>query len=370
MAIWAMGALLGPIMGPALGGWLTDNLDWRWVFFINLPVGAIAFAGVVMFISGKKHDNPRPFDFFGFGAMSVFIGAFQLMLDRGPSQDWFSSTEVWTEAIVAGLAFYLFIVHSMTAKNPFFDRALLRDRNFVMGSFMGLFVGLLLYSSMALLPTMLEVLMGYPVVTTGIVTMPRGLGAFAAMIFLGQFNTKIDSRLSVFIGLCLCVLSGWQMTHFSLEMTSWSIVTSGIVQGLGTGMLFIPLTTVAFSSLSPTLRNEGSALFSLVRNLGGSAGISIIEALQSHNAEVAHADLAQHISPSDPVLHAYLPQQFNLNSAAGLSALNGEVSRQAAMVAYIDDFKLLMLLSLLAMPLLFLLRAPPKNAVTPHVAVE
>ncbi len=371
MAIWAMGAILGPILGPALGGWLTDNLNWRWVFYINLPVGILAFTGVVMFISGVRRDNPRPFDFFGFGALATFIAAFQLMLDRGPSQDWFGSQEIWTEAIVALIAFWLFVVHSMTAKHPFFDPGLLRDRSFLISTFMGLFVGLLLYSSMALLPTMLETLMGYPVVTTGLVTMPRGLGAFTAMILIGRLNNRLDARLLVLVGLLLCTVAAFQMSHFSLAMDSHLVVVSGLLQGLGTGLIFVPLSTLAFVTLNPNLRNEGSALFTLVRNMGGSAGISVIEAVQTHNSEVAHADLAQHISRSNPTLQAYLPPQFNLNSTAGLDAFNAEISRQSAMVAYVDDFKLLIFLSVAAMPLLLLLRAPAKKAAeTVEVVVD
>jgi DHA2 family multidrug resistance protein len=369
MAIWGMGAILGPIMGPALGGWLTDNLNWRWVFYINLPVGALALTGVMMFITGKKQDNPRPFDFFGFGSLAVFIAAFQLMLDRGPSQDWFSSKEIWTEAVVALIAFWMFFVHSATAKHPFFERALLRDRSFMISTFMGLFVGLLLYSSMALLPTMLETLMGYPVVTTGLVTMPRGLGAFAAMVLVGQINTRVDARFTVLAGLLCCTVAAFQMSHFSLQMDSRLVVISGVLQGLGTGLVFVPLAALAFTTLSPTLRNEGSALFTLVRNMGGSAGISVIEALQSHNSAVAHADMAQHISPSNPLLQAYLPSQFSLNTTAGLAALNQEVTRQSAMVAYVDDFKLLIFLSVAAMPLLLLLRAPEKKASAEPVEV-
>ena len=273
--------------------------------------------------------------------------------------------------MVALIAFWLFIVHSMTAKNPFFDRGMLRDRSFMISTLMGLFVGLLLYSSMALIPTMLESLMGYPVVTTGLVTMPRGLGAFAAMIFIGRLNNRVDGRLLVLVGLVLCTAAAFQMSQFSLQMDSRLVIVSGVLQGLGTGMIFVPLSTLAFATLSATLRNEGSALFSLVRNMGGSAGISVIEAVQTHNSEVAHADLAAHVSRSDPTLLAYLPSQLSLNSTAGLDALNGEITRQSAMVAYVDDFKLLIFLSVGAIPLLLLLRAPKKKpAETVEVIVD
>ena len=359
MAIWGAGAILSPIMGPALGGWLTDNLTWRWVFFINVPIGLLAYTGVWMFISNNKHDIPKKFDFFGFGALVVFIGAFQLMLDRGPTQDWLGSREIWTEMIVAGLALYLFTVHSFTAKNPFFDRALARDRSFVVATVVGFFLGILLYSSMALLPSMLEVLMGYPVVTTGLVMMPRGLGAFAAMFIVGQLVGRVDSRLLVAFGLFLSGLAAFQMSHFSLEMTSGPLVISALIQGLGTGLIFVPLTTLAFATISPIYRAEGSSVFTLVRNLGSSAGISIVVALQTSNVEAVHSGLVSHIVPGDPNLAMQMAgSALNPSTTAGAAALNGEITRQSAMVAYIDDFWLMVLITVAVVPLLFLMKAP------------
>jgi len=370
MAIWGMGALLGPIMGPALGGWLTDNFDWRWVFYINLPIGALAYLGVWMFISNNKHDIPKPFDFFGFGMLTVFIGGFQLMLDRGPTQDWFSSKEIWTEAIVAGVALYLFTVHSLTAKNPFFDRALIRDRSFVVATVVGFFLGILLYSSMALLPSMLEGLMGYPVVTTGLVMMPRGIGAFIGMFTVGRLVGRIDSRLLVALGMVLMGSAAWMMSRFSLDMNATPLIVSAVVQGLGTSMIFVPLTTLAFASLNPIFRAEGSSVFTLVRNLGSSAGISIVEALQTSNTEVAHNDLVRHFAPGDQAL-SLLPQALNPATTAGAAALNAEISRQAAMVAYIDDFRLMLIITVCTAPLLFFMKAPKAQKMDPeHAAME
>lgn len=372
MAIWGMGALLGPIMGPALGGWLTDNLDWRWVFYINLPIGVLAYLGVWMFISNNKHDIPKPFDFFGFGMLTVAIGAFQLLLDRGPTQDWFGSKEIWTEAIVAGVALYLFAVQSMTAKNPFFDRALIRDRSFVIATVVGFFLGILLYSSMALLPSMLEGLMGYPVVTTGLVMMPRGIGAFIGMFTVGRLVGKVDARLLVASGMVLMGVAAWMMSRFSLDMNATPLIVSAIIQGLGTSTVFVPLTTLAFASLNPIFRAEGSGVFTLVRNLGSSAGISIVEALQTQNVEVVHSGLVRHFAPGDQTL-SLLPQALNPTTAAGAAALNGEITRQAGMVAYIDDFKLMLIITVCAFPLLFLLRAPRAQGPKPdpeHVVME
>jgi DHA2 family multidrug resistance protein len=370
MAIWGMGAILGPIMGPALGGWLTDNLDWRWVFYINLPIGLLAWLGVWMFISNNKHDIPKPFDFFGFGMLTAFIGAFQLLLDRGPTQDWFGSGEIWTEAIVAGTALYLFIVHSLTARNPFFDRALIRDRSFVVATVVGFFLGILLYSSMALLPSMLEGLMGYPVVTTGLVMMPRGVGAFIGMFTVGRLVGKVDSRLLVASGMLLMGSAAWMMSRFSLDMDATPLIVSAVIQGLGTSTVFVPLTTLAFASLNPIFRAEGSGVFTLVRNLGSSAGISIVEALQTNNVEVAHNDLVRHFAPGDQTL-SLLPQGMDPLTAAGAAALNGEITRQAGMIAYIDDFKLMLIITVCAAPLLLLLKAPKAQTMDPqHAAVD
>jgi DHA2 family multidrug resistance protein len=370
MAIWGAGAILGPIMGPALGGYLTDNLTWRWVFYINLPIGALAWMGVWTFISNNKHDIPKPFDFFGFAALAVFIGAFQLMLDRGPTQDWFGSPEIWTEAIVAVTALYLFIVQSLTAQHPFFDRALIRDRSFVVATVMGFALGILLYSSMALLPSMLEGLMGYPVVTTGLVMMPRGIGAFIAMFVVGRLVNKVGARALVSAGLILSAIAAWQMSHFSLQMNSTPLIISAVIQGLGTGMIFVPLTTLAFASLNPIYRAEGSSVFTLVRNLGSAAGISIVEALQTHNVEVVRSDLVRRFSPGDQTL-ALLPQALSPATTGGAAALDAEVTRQSAMVAYIDDFRLMLVITVIVAPLLFLMKAPrAQNVETEHVVME
>src|ERR1700761_1992132 len=372
MAIWGMGALLGPIMGPALGGWLTDNLEWRWVFYINLPIGVLAYLGVWTFISNNKHDIPKPFDFFGFGMLTIFIAAFQLVLDRGPTQDWLGSKEIWTEAIVAGTALYLFIVHSATAKNPFFDRALIRDRSFVIATVVGFFLGILLYSAMALLPSMLEGLMGYPVVTTGVVMMPRGLGAFIGMFTVGRLVGKVDARLLVASGMILMGSAAWMMSRFSLDMDATPLIVSAIIQGLGTSTVFVPLTTLAFASLNPIFRAEGSGVFTLVRNLGSSAGISIVEALQTNNVEVVHSGLVSRFSPGDQTL-SMLPQAMNPMTTAGAAALNSEITRQAAMVAYIDDFKLMLIITVCAAPLLLFLKAPKAQGAKPdpeHVVME
>ncbi|MGH7023134.1 MAG: DHA2 family efflux MFS transporter permease subunit [Caulobacteraceae bacterium] len=368
MAVWGAGALLGPIFGPALGGWLTDAFSWRWVFYINLPVGILALAGVLLFMSPGGGGKAKPFDFLGFGAIAVFVGAFQLTLDRGPSQDWLSSPEIWTYVVIGAMAFHVFLVQTLTSRHPFFDRALARDRNFVSCTTFGFFIGILLFSTMALLPVMMQQFMGYSALDSGLATMPRGVGSFAAMFFVGRLIGRVDTRLILLTGLSISTFSLWQMTHFDLDMNATPIIVSGLIQGVGVGLIFVPLSTLAFTTLPAGLRSEATALYTLARSLGSSVGISIMEALWTSNTQVVHAGLAANIGPANPVASAALGPGLGSGMPGGLAALNGEITRQAAMVAYIDDFKLMMLITLGCMPLLLFMRTPlPEGA---HAFVE
>ena len=371
MAIWGMGAILGPIVGPALGGWLTDAFSWRWVFYINLPLGLLAGLGVFSFI----HDGPRqaksPFDFTGFALLSLTIGAFQLFLDRGDNKAWFESTEIWIEASVAGIALILFIFHTLTANRPFIPLALFKDRNFASATMFGFFVGVLMFATLALLPPMLETLMGYPVVTTGLVTMPRGVGSLISMFIVGRMINRVDTRLMVGIGLTLSSISLLGMSGFSLQMDSRLVVTMGLAQGVGIGLVFVPLTTLGFATLDGRYRADGAGVFTLMRNLGASVGISIMQALLTENTQKVHSRLMENLRPDNPVATAALHGgPFSLTNPAGLAALEGEVSRQSAMVAYIDDFKMMFILGIAVLPLLLFMRPPRRGGGTPHVAME
>ena len=369
MAVWGMGVILGPIIGPALGGWLTDYYNWRWVFYINLPAGVLAAAGILIFIHETRHGHREPFDFFGFAALSIAIGALQLLLDRGELKDWFGSTEIWIEATIAALALYLFIVHTTTALDrSFLNRDLLKDANCICGTLLMFLVGIPLYGTMTLLPLMLQNLMNYPVVTTGLVTAPRGIGTMAAMFIVARLVGRVDTRLIILSGLLVTALAMWQMTGFSLQMGMGPIITSGVLQGFGLGFVFTPLSTVTFSTLPRHILTQGTAIFSLMRNIGGSIGISIVVALLAENTQTVHSRLVEHLRPDNPLAHTpYLAAPFSLSTTSGMAALNAEVTRQAQMVAYIDDFKMMMIIVLLAAPLLLLLRkpAPRKSAAVP-----
>ena len=359
MAVWVMGVTLGPIIGPALGGWLTEDYNWRWVFYINVPFGILAFLGILSFLPEGPIGKSR-FDFFGFTALSVGIGAFQIMLDRGQLKDWFSSTEIWVEATVAAVALYLFVIHMLTTtKTRFVSPALFKDRNFITGNLFIFIVGAVLFATLALLPPLLQDLLNYPVVTTGLVTAPRGMGTLVAMFIVGRMMGKVDTRLIIGTGFALTAMSCWQMTGFDLQMDSSKVVWSGISQGLGTGFVYVPLAAAAFATLSPALRNEGTAIFNLIRNLGSSIGISVVNTLLTRNTQIVHSTLGERVTRYSPLLHAPLPGgPASLRSLAGL---NATVTEQAAMIAYNNDFQLMMVLSLIAIPLVLLLR---KGAVT------
>ena len=360
MSVWGMGVILGPIIGPALGGWLTEDYSWRWVFFINVPVGLIAAAGILVFIRDTRHAHREPFDFFGFMTLSIAIGALQMFLDRGELKDWFGSTEIWVEATIAVLCFYLFIVHTATAgERSFLNRDLLRDANCIIGTILMFFVGIILNGTSVLLPTMLQQLMNYPVITTGLVTAPRGVGTMLAMFMVARLVGRVDTRLVILTGLALTVASLWQMTGFSLGMGMGLILTSGVLQGFGLGFVFTPLSIVTFSTLPRRTLTQGTAIFSLTRNIGGSVGIAIVEALLTENTQVVHSRLVEHLRPDNPLAQApYLMPPFSLTSPAGVAALNAEATRQAAMVAYVDDFKMMMIIVIFTLPLLLLLRRP------------
>jgi len=357
MALWGIGVVLGPTLGPMLGGWLTDNYSWRWVFYINVPFGILAVLGVLAYFPDTKHGR-KSFDFFGFATLSIAVGALQLFLDRGPIKDWFSSGEIRLEAALCALAFYMFVAHTLTARQPFIRLSLYRDRNFLTGNILIFVVGVTLFATLALLSPLLQGLLGYSVFQSGLVTAPRGAGTLLAMILVGRAVGRIDARLIIGTGLALTALSLWQMSHFSMQLPMASIVWSGAIQGLGTGIVYVPMAALTFATLPSVLRNEGTALFNLIRNIGSSVGISTVQGLLVRNTQVVHAALAQHLTPLLLAQHSV----GRVPGVATMAALNGEVTAQATMIAYLDDFYFMLLLTVLAMPLLFLVRKPPAAA--------
>lgn len=355
MAIWGAGIMVGPIIGPTLGGWLTETLNWRWVFFINLPVGIIAFMGCAAYLP-EVAKRVRRFDFFGFAMLSLGVGALQLMLDRGGEVDWFSAWETWIELSLAITGIWVFTVHLATAKEPFVDPKIFADRNFVTGLVLIFIVGIVLLASLALLPPMLSHVFGYSTISTGLVMAPRGVGTMISMLVVGRLVRMVDSRYLVIAGLLLTSVSLYMMTGFSPQMDSWPVISTGIIQGLGLGLVFVPLSTVAFATLEIRFRTDAASLFSLVRNLGSSIGISVVTLYLTRNVQINHQELSVFINPFNPDLQALLPG--SARDPATLQLLDGIVNQQALMISYNNDFKLMMMVTLFAIPLAMLLRKP------------
>src|SRR6266478_6476543 len=360
MALFGFGVMVGPVLGPVLGGWLTENYSWRWVFYINLPIGALAFLGITTFLQDTDRNAGVKLDWFGFGTLSLGIGALQVLLDRGEQLDWFGSGEIWIEAIVAASAFYLFLVHTFTADEPFVRPALFRDRNFAAGTLFIAIVGISYLASLALLTPYLQNLMNYPIVTAGLVMGPRGIGTMAAMMVVGQLVGRVDTRLLVAVGMGLTAWPMYEMTGWTPDVSQTTIIVNGLIQGAGLGFLFVPLSTVTLGTLPPEQRTEGAGLYNLSRNIGSSVGISVVASPLTQNTQANHADIVAHVTAVNRVFeNPTIAQFWNPVTDAGRAALDAMITQQAQIIAYIDDFKLLMIVTLAAIPLIIVFKKPP-----------
>ena len=356
MSSFGIGTMVGPIAGPILGGWLTENLDWRWVFLVNLPVGIVCFAGLWWLMPRVERGN-RPFDLPGWALIAIALAAFQLLLDRGEHVDWFNSAECWIEAGVAISALWMFGVHLATARRPLYPPAMLRDPNLLLGCLFMFALGLVQLAGLALLPTMMQTLFGYPVLTTGVVLATRGVGLMFAMMAAGRLVGRIGARPLITVGLIMLSYSLWMMTGWSLEMDSGPILLSGIVQGVAMGFIFLPLTVITFTTLPTRFRTDGAGLMNLSRNTGGSIGVAIATVVLSRTLQISHADLAAHLTPYNLAFDPTLLATYGEVGEAALRVVDGMVTRQATMIAFLDVYHMMLLMSLGAMPLIMLLRA-------------
>ena len=362
MALFGGGIMIGPILGPVLGGWLTDSFDWRWVFLVNLPVGVLATVMLLRFMpSGER--TQRKFDLFGFALLGIALASLQLMLERGHQLDWFDSVEIWVEAGLFVGALWMFVVHTVTGREPLFDRALFADRNFTLGLIFMVVTGVLLLAGLALLPPLLQRLYGYSVLQSGILTAPRGVGTLISMLAAGRLVGKIDLRVLVALGMGLMGWSMHMMTGFAIEMGKGPIIWSGLVQGLGLGLVFVTMQSLAFATLPAVYRTHAASLLNLSRNIGGSIGISLVATLLARNIQAAHADMASKVTEQVlPTISQGVVAQLGLPASSALAIVDAEINRQAAFIAYLDDFWIMMWLTFAAIPLVLLLRPvkPPK----------
>jgi DHA2 family multidrug resistance protein len=363
MALYGMGSMFGGIIGPALGGWLTEWLSWRAVFLINVPFGALACIGMYLFMPPSDKARSSRFDLLGFVLLSIFLAALQLVVDRGQQLDWFDSLEICVEATFMASFGYVFLVHIFTTGDPFIRPALFRDRNFLVGSVLSAMLGVLVFGSMPLIGIMLQQVLGYPVLLAGLVQAPRGVATMFSMIIAGRLAGKVDTRILLLIGM-MSTATGFEMfAGFSLDVDEARIILAGVMLAIGSGLIFVPLSTVVFSTLDPRLRNEGAALFALVRNIGTSVGISMLQVMTLRNAAIVQSRLGEGVRPDNPALRLKAPD-FDFSATQALAGMHQEIARQAMMVAYIDTFWFLLVLSVVAMPVIMLLR-PPRGKVEP-----
>ncbi len=371
MALFGLGVVVGPVLGPVLGGWLTEDYTWRYVFYINGPLGIIAFIGMMVFLPETPRSGPQKFDWFGFSTLSLAIGALQILLDRGEIKDWFGSSEIVIEALVAGSAFYLFLVHTFTAERPFMRPALFRDRNFSAGVIFSVVAFITLYASLALQPPYLQDLMNYPVFTAGLVMGPRGVGTMVATMVVGRFVGKVDTRLLLAIGLGFSAWAFYAMTGWTPDVSEQDIVITGLVQGAGFGVLFVPMSAVTLSTLAPEDRADGASVFSLSRSIGSSVGISAFTALLT---PIPRSTMPTSLPTSPPVNRAFedpgVAQFMSPLTAAGRAALDALVTQQAQIIAYIDDYKLLLIATLALFALLVIFKKTNGPAAHSTIAIE
>ena len=362
MALWTMGVMIGPIFGPILGGWLTENYSWRWVFYINVPFGVMTAFGLLTFLKETTYGKSVRLDWIGFGALSLAIGAFQTMLDRGETLDWFGSNEIIAEACLAGVGLYLFLVQFSLAPKPFLSPRLFKDRNFVVGITLYFTMGLIMYATLALLAPYLQTLMDYPVVTAGIVLAPRGAGLMLAALVCGRLIGKISARVLVGIGFATGAYALYEMTSWTPDVSEWTMISVGFLQGLSLGFLTIPINIITFATLPSLLRTEAAGIYSLMRNLGSAIGISVTGALLATNTQINHATIVDEVTPFNRALQTGAASRlWNPESVHGAAMLNQEITRQSQIIAYIDDFKLMLILAIVVLPLLLLTR-PPQTA--------
>ena len=325
------------------------------MFFINVPVGCLTLLGAYALIP-RTRIKAEPFDMVGFGLLALMLCALQLLLDRGTDQDWFNSTEIIVETGLAVAAFWMFVIHTVTARQPLLPMALFTDRNFMLANGFLLIVYGVLISGAALIPPMVQLLLGYDTLEAGMMIVPRGISMLLAMMFVGRLVGKVDARLLIFAGMVCVDGAQWMMTGFDLGMDQGPLIISGLIQGTGFGLVFIPLNLVAFSTLPPHVRTSGAAMWNLFRNVGGSVAIALFTALLARNLQVNHSDLAERLDMQHvPIADMGLFERMGMSTQVMLKTMDVEVNRQAMMIAYLDDFWLMAVLTLAMMPFVFFL---------------
>ncbi|MFO1319110.1 MAG: DHA2 family efflux MFS transporter permease subunit [Burkholderiales bacterium] len=342
MALWGLGSVTGSFIGPTLGGYLTEYLSWHYVFYINVPFGVLSLVGIVLFVPETRRNPSHPLDWTGFLTLALAIGSFQLMLDRGGQLDWFESPEIVIEACLSTLGMYLFVAHSMTSRAPFLDVKLIVQRHFFLGLCFVFLYGLLTIPPIVLMPPFLQDIQGYPVDTIGLLQAPRGLGMIGAMMLSGRLTERLDPRLMIGAGLLCLAWAAAEMSTWNAAVGTWPLVWTNLVQGIGGGIIMVPIQSIAFPGVPPERRTEAAAVFNLVRSIGASIGVSTALALFVRQSGATRSRLAEQITDYNQALR--LDGQhggWSLHTLKDIASLDRMVDVEAAMISYTMDFRLL-----------------------------
>ncbi len=359
MAVFGLGVVVAPIIGPTLGGWITDNYSWRWIFYINIPIGILAVFMVKTFVQDPpyiRNQKPGGIDYLGFGLMALALGTMQLVLDKGQEEEWFASSFIVWMTVLAIVAAVVFVVWELRSREPIVDLRVLANRNFAVGTSLMIVMGIVLYGTIAMLPLFLQTLMGYPAVESGMAVSPRGFGAIASMLIVGRLINRIRGRYLVMFGFSVLAYSIYLFSLINLQISISSIVWPNIISGFAMGFIFVPLTTMALGTLKNEQMGNASGVFNLMRNTGGSVGIAAVTTLLARGAQIHQAMMVSHITPYDPALQDRLRQVGGavagnpLATQQAYAGIYGVVVRQATLLSYIDIFRLLSFLCLLCIP--------------------
>jgi MFS transporter, DHA2 family, multidrug resistance protein len=376
MSIWGMGVMMGPIMGPSLGAWLTETYSWHWVFLVNLPFGIFTVLGLIIFMDETRKDHELRFDWFGFAALAVAIGSLQLALDRGEQLGWLESNEIIAEFIISAVGFYYFFAHSFTTQTPFIQFSMFRNRNFITGCIFMAVMGLVLYSTMALASPFLQNVIGYPIISAGLLLATRGFGTFLSMMMVGRLMRYIEARTLIVTGLSLTAWTLYHMSGWTDQTGTNEIAVISIVQGFGFGLVFVPLSTVAFLTLAPHLRTDGTSMLTLMRNVASSIGISIVISQLTEGSRRSYAILNEHINPFNHAIQMPdVRRLIDLSSDAGRAMADAMLKAQAQIISFSHDYQMVTLFILCSIPLAIMIgstkAALRKQAAGPeHAAVE
>ena len=377
MALFALGVVVAPVIGPTLGGWLTDQYTWRWAFYINIPIGVVATFLIMRFVKDPPYIQSAKagkIDGIGLGLLAIWIGTLQIILDKGQEDDWFGATWIRWAAAILIIAFVAFLVRELVIKHPIVSLRILKDRNFAIGCVLIAAFGAVLYGTVTLLPLFYQTLLNYTAGAAGLAVSPRGIGAILVMPVIAVLTSKLDNRYLIAAGFGIFASCAWWISDFTLQISQWSLFWPITLSGVGTGLMFVPVSTTAVGTLRNEQMGNASGLFNLLRNIGGSIGISVVDTLISRRQQVHRTELSRDFSPNPVLQHSLLRLQTYMSLHTGprvaklraYALLQNGLDQQSTIYSYVDDFRYMALVCVLCLPIVFLLRpVKAKKGATP-----